>query len=299
MGIAGVSSDCRAASGNELMSATSSLYSTPSGSINDPLQRRGLTAIHKVSDTSIPSCVTWISSYSLVVEKMKVDHMFELLPLLVVVLLAWFFFRRWRGASNTEKGGTDLGSATRQDSATPLTQSQMRQRYNDAMLLWESGDAEKIRTAIPIFNHLVDVGADFPGPYVKAFNILTGLDANKFSKEIVDVLRKARHKFPDDPEFTEDLEIALFSHGKASWDREDEVTAFDSYLEGLHSWSDRGNTVNQDSPVHVRIGFLAARMFSKAAMNNGNEKMAIRFSDYCEKNHIDMNLDLDVSDASG
>ena len=226
--------------------------------------------------------------------------MFEFIIVVVLVALAFWYFRRDKSSEGSK---TDFhipaapSDEQRMARAEPASPQDLREMYDNAMALWDSGDPEDKRIAAPVFQDLVDKGADFPEPYRLAANIWSGLGAGKFSKQIVDVLRKAIAKFPEDAEFREDFQYSLFTHGKACWDREETRASFDSYLEGLENWRDDGNTISQDSPVHVRIGFLAARMFSKNAMESGDKDMAIRFFDFCESADLDVNLDLDVSDA--
>ena len=85
--------------------------------------------------------------------------------------------------------------------------------------------------------------------------------------------------------------------GRLAWNASEERQAFEAYMSALRRWQDAGHVIAQAAPVPYRIAFVAARMFSKNALDAGEAEMAGEFFDLCEGFGVDMNFEIDVSDA--
>ena len=187
----------------------------------------------------------------------------EILILIGLVVGVWFLIKK-NSSKNPQSGVSSHKSNP--EIRENLSDEQMRDIYSQAEELWESGDSEKIRTAISTFLDLVERKPAFPEPYRKMMHVWSNLNPQENSKFLLETARKAHERFPDDHEFKDDLVLALFNHGKSCWDREAEEEAFEAYLEGLQMWSDSGNPIDDDAPGYVRVGFSGARLFMKNAL---------------------------------
>ncbi len=168
-------------------------------------------------------------------------------------------------------------------SSNPVESGSQAERYEHALQLWDTGDGEKIREAIQICIALCKEDVDFSGPYRKVATVMCNMDEVGNSGTIVSTLKKAYALAPDDPNIRHELQTRLFTHGKVNWDREKPEEAFNSYMEGLELFTASGEQFGQSSPLPVRIAFVASRMFSKNAMDLGNNNMGIRLIDWCKK----------------
>lgn len=171
------------------------------------------------------------------------------------------------------------------------------ERYKRAGDLWDTKEEAAQQTALEIYERLTSENVEFAGPYNILAIILSMTDAAQNSEKILSLTRRLVEIEPENDDYKERLQYALFSHAHACWDRDDSVNAFDNYLEGLHIFSRRGQVLTQQSPAAARIAFLACRMFSKNSLKRGNAEPGTLFFDWCEAAGIDPNADFDIEDA--
>jgi hypothetical protein len=145
---------------------------------------------------------------------------------------------------------------------------------------------------------LVEQGCEIPGPYTFLADKLLRIQGLETFNVVVSLLRDGHSACSSKREYQVEIENTLFGVGKYCWDNEREDLAFIAYMTGLDYWREGGNTISQASPLLPRIAFVACRMFSRKAMEQGDQMdMAVKVLDFCEASGVDMNLDIDVSDA--
>ena len=171
------------------------------------------------------------------------------------------------------------------------------ERYDRAGKLWDTKEPEAQKAAMSIYKRMIDEGVPYGKPYHIYSNILIHSDAQKNSGEVLELRKKALEIEPKNATYRANLQDMFFIHAKICWDKENLAEAFDAYIEGLNMYTDSGETLDQSSALTVRIAFRACRMFSKDALENGNPDLGVRFCDWCEKAGVDMNEDIDISDA--
>jgi hypothetical protein len=97
---------------------------------------------------------------------------------------------------------------------------------------------------------------------------------------------------------SETIENTFFGLGKLCWNEGYELFAFRAYMDGLDRWRQAGNTISQSSALLPRIAFVASRMFAKNAMEqHNNTDLGVELLNFCEASGVDMNLEIDGSDA--
>lgn len=175
--------------------------------------------------------------------------------------------------------------------------------YDDALvkfnrLAMSNGDAEGMREQMMRISMLADAGCAIPGPYSFVADKLAQVDlADKFDL-CVQTLRKGHASCDGNRAHQEEIENTFFGLGKLCWNEGYELFAFRAYMDGLDRWRQAGNIISQSSPLLPRIAFVASRMFAKKAMEqHENTDLGVELLDFCEASEIDMNLEIDVSDA--
>ncbi len=186
----------------------------------------------------------------------------------------------------------------------PQTESD-QEIYEDALskfntLAATNGNADDMRDQMMRISTLCDADCTIPGPYNFVADKLSQIDlVDKFDL-VIQTLRKGHANCAGSRVDQEVLESAYFGLGKVCWNEGHELYSFRAYMDGLDRWRLAGNTISQSSPLLPRIAFVASRMFAKNAMEHReNSDLGVELLDFCEASGVDMNLEIDVSDAPG
>lgn len=160
------------------------------------------------------------------------------------------------------------------------------------------GDGNALREQMLAISALCDANCAIPGPYIFVADKFAQVDlVGKFDL-IIGTLRDGHANCADNRAYQEEIEACLFGVGKLCWNQGYEQLAFRAYMDGLNRWRQAGNTISQSSPLLPRIAFVGTRMFAKNAMEqHENTDLGVELFDFCEASGIDMNLEIDVSDA--
>lgn len=175
--------------------------------------------------------------------------------------------------------------------------------YDDALgkftrLVTSNGDAEYIRDQMMRISALADAGCSIPGPYIFVADKLAQVDLFGKFELCLRTLYKGHANCANDRAHQEEIETGFFGLGKMCWNEGYELFAFRAYMDGLDRWRQAGNTISQSSPLLPRIAFVASRMFAKNAMEQDeNTDLGVELLNFCEASGVDMNLEIDVSDA--
>ena len=196
-------------------------------------------------------------------------------------------------------------SGTPQNSRTAPSSAESRsalERFEIAKLLWEKGISEdgtgnEIEDAVNALNELVTEEAPIPELYELTASVFLRIQGLKAADTILDFLKKAHELYKGNREGEDNIESQLFVLGKMCWDEGLNGASFAAYSQGLDYWVSAGNRIGQEAPLPHRIGFCVMRKLSKDALENGDNKMGVLLLDLCEKSEIDINIDIDVSDA--
>lgn len=177
-----------------------------------------------------------------------------------------------------------------------------RERYDRAFaefkrLASKGGEAEAMREEMIKISDLCEADCAIPGPYTFCADKFSQIDVVGNFELIVGTLKRGHIACSQDRAFQEEIENSYFALGKLLWDMEKETLAFRAYIDGLNHWREAGNIIGQSSPILPRIAFVASRMFSKNALENGNTDLGVELLEFCEASGVDMNLEIDVSDA--
>lgn len=189
------------------------------------------------------------------------------------------------------------GIGSMQEAIETMDVGTPQERYERAGKLWDTKDDAAQDRAIQIYERLTSEGVDFAKPYELLSTILWMSNAASNSERIVLLARRLVEIEPGNEGYRNKLQAALSLRGKVCWDEQQPEEAFDHYLEVLEMLSKNGEALSQHSPVEARVAFLACRMFSKRALDEGNTEMGVRFFDWCETAGIDPNADFDIKDA--
>lgn len=160
------------------------------------------------------------------------------------------------------------------------------------------GDADALREQMLTISAMCDAGCAIPGPYTFTADKFAQVDlVGKFDL-IIGTLRDGHTNCAGNRAYQEEIENCLFGVGKLCWNEGHEHLAFRAYMDGLDRWRQAGNMISQSSPLLPRIAFVATRMFAKNAMEqHENTDLGVELLDFCEASGVDMNLEIDVSDA--
>jgi hypothetical protein len=156
---------------------------------------------------------------------------------------------------------------------------------------------QAMRDALMIIAGLCDETCRIPGPYVFLAETFARLDLKGRFDMIMTNLAKGHAACAGNRQHQEEIELAYCVLGRLAWDASEERLAFEAYMSALRRWQDAGHVIAQAAPVQYRIAFVAARMFSKNALDAGEAEMAGEFFDLCEVFGVDMNFEIDVSDG--
>lgn len=202
----------------------------------------------------------------------------------------------------TAKAGTLRGRA---DAASdPESSARSDQEVYEAAhaefkrLAVTGGNGDRLREQMLTISALCDADCAIPGPYTFTADKLTQVDlVGKFDL-IIGTLRDGHRNCAGNRTYQEEIENSLFGVGKLCWNEGQEHLAFRAYMDGLDRWRQAGNMISQSSPLLPRIAFVATRMFAKNAMEqHENTDLGVELLDFCEASGVDMNLEIDVSDA--
>jgi tetratricopeptide (TPR) repeat protein len=186
----------------------------------------------------------------------------------------------------------------REDEIIEIDIGSPRDRYDRAVQFWNSGLGVQQEKATKIYQRLIDENVDFAPPYITYGYMLIMSDPTKNSGKGLGYLKRAVEIEPENQDYRDKLQSMLFMHGKVCWDLEKNDEACRTYLSALNFYTDRGSEFSQDSPLVVRMAFVASRMFSKTALDDDEgAELGVLFFDWCEKAGIDVNEEIDVSDA--
>ncbi len=159
-------------------------------------------------------------------------------------------------------------------------------------------DAEALREQLNTISELCDAECAVAGPYIFIVNMFAQSDlVGKFDL-IIGTLRDGHTNCAGNRAYQEEIETCFFGVGKLCWNGGHEELAFRAYMDGLDRWRQAGNRISQSSPLVHRIAFGASRMFAKNAMEkHANMDLSVEFLDFCEASGVDINLEIDISDA--
>lgn len=171
------------------------------------------------------------------------------------------------------------------------------ERYKRAVEYWDKKDPASQDIALQIYERLTVDGVPFDKPYLVYSTILSMTDERANSAKLVYLAERLYEISPDDPKTMDNLQYRNFVHAQVLWDSDEKQQAFEYHLKNLHLFSSRGGVLSNEAPLHVRVAFLACRMFSKEALEEENTDLGVAFMGWCEVVGIDMNKEIDISDA--
>lgn len=193
----------------------------------------------------------------------------------------------------------DAGSAADSEPGTRSDQEVFETAHAEfKRLAGTGGDADALREQLLKISALCGADCAIPGPYTFVADKFAQVDlVGKFDL-IIDTLRDGHANCAGNRVYQQEIETCFFGVGKLCWNNGHEAMAFRAYMDGLERWREAGNTISQSSPLLPRIAFVASRMFAKDAMEqHDNTYLGVELLDFCEASGVDMNLEIDVSDA--
>ena len=233
--------------------------------------------------------------------------MLYFIGILALAVVAYFVFVS--GNSTTEK-----------DSQNRWRDEQMRDAEEILVSGLENNNNSKISEGLDRLNVLMKKYPDFAKPFIRTLQMALRAKQYDLAKSTLQLMQD---RFADHPEVKSNLSewmsvlekigiteqetsvnshvdegiLQYFAKAKGQWDDGKNDEAFGSYLKGLEKFTANGNKLTNESPLAVRIAFRACRMFSLDALNAGNSELGAQFMSWCEVARVDMNEEIDVSDA--